>query len=68
MSLTDSEYQEFSEMMEEIELHQKRLSDWELKFYNDQKERHEEYKERIRVSPKQMAVIRRMYEKVTDVA
>lgn len=47
--------------------HRKDLSEWEQGFLDDQIKRFDEYGARINLSPKQWAVINRMYDKVTEV-
>lgn len=54
-------------MLETIGESRKDLSEWEQGFYDDQAKRYDEYGARINLSPKQWAVLNRMYDKVTEV-
>ena len=53
------------DMLMAIEPETKQLNDWERGFFTDQWDRYEKYGEGIFMSPKQIAILRKMYEKVT---
>lgn len=65
MTLTSAENDRLADMLAAIEPEMASLSDWERSFIKDQLERHEKYGSGIRISPKQWAVINRVYEKIT---
>ena len=60
-NLDEKIYKEFLNLIESI--NEDNLNDWEKGFFNDQKERHEKYKEKILMSDKQMNILRKMKEK-----
>jgi len=68
MSLTDEQEEKFLFWIDEIKNNLSRLNDWERGFIKDQLERYEKYKSGISMSPKQWAVMEKMYTKVTDPA
>lgn len=53
--------------LDTIAEHRKDLSDWERGFFDDQVKRYDEFGARMYLSPKQWAVLNRMYDKVTEV-
>ena len=53
-------------MLSTIGESRKDLTDWERGFFDDQEKRYAEYGARISLSPKQWAVLNRMYDKVTE--
>lgn len=65
MSLTEAESEKLADMLGAIEAEMGALSDWERGFMKDQLNRHAQYGSGIRLSTKQWAMIRRVYEKVT---
>lgn len=68
MSLTEDEDEKLQHMLGLLEENIKLLSEWEQGFIRDQIKRYEEYRANIRVSPKQWAVINRIYkEKIENV-
>ena len=60
-NLDEKIYKEFLNLIESI--NEDNLNDWEKGFFNDQKERHEKYKEKILMSDKQMNILRKMKDK-----
>ena len=60
-NLDEKIYKEFLNIIESI--NEDNLNDWEKGFLNDQKERHEKYKEKILMSDKQMNILRKMKDK-----
>lgn len=65
MSLTEVENEKLTDMLGAIEAEMGALSDWERGFIKDQLDRHAKYGSGIRLSTKQWAMIRKVYEKVT---
>lgn len=53
-------------MLSTISESRKTLTEWEQGFFDDQVKRYDEHGANIHLSPKQWAVINRMYDKVTD--
>lgn len=51
--------------IEEIEANERKLNDWERMFFNDQVKRYAEHGAKMSLSPKQWAVLDKMYKKVT---
>jgi len=66
MPLTDEEEQKLREYMITLADRRTKLSEWEAGFFADQEKRYKEYGARMYLSPKQWAVLNRMYEKVTE--
>lgn len=66
MTLTIEQEEKLRTYMATIAERRKSLSDWESSFFSDQEKRYEQYGSRIHLSPKQWAVLDRMYEKVTE--
>lgn len=54
-------------MLTTIGENRKDLNDWERQFFDDQVKRYDEYKANIRLSPKQWAILNKMYDKITEV-
>lgn len=67
MPLTEEQEERLSLLLSELEANRKSLSDWERGFLDDQSKRFDQYGAKVFMSPKQFAVLERMYEKVTDV-
>lgn len=65
MALSADEEEKLTEWLEAIEPEVKSLNDWERGFVQDQLERHEKYGNDMRLSLKQWAALRNIYEKVT---
>lgn len=59
--------EKLSFMLSTIGENRKDLTEWEAGFYDDQVKRYDEYGAKINLSPKQWAVLNRMYDKVTEV-
>lgn len=59
--------EKLSFMLSTIGEHRKDLSEWEQGFFDDQIRRYDEYGAKINLSPKQWAVLNRMYDAVTEV-
>lgn len=66
MSLTQEEEERLHNLLQTLEGCTKALSDWERNFLADQSNRYQQYGSKIFMSPKQWAVLQRMYEKVTE--
>jgi len=58
--------EKLSFMLSTIGENRKMLTEWETGFFDDQVKRYEEYGANINLSPKQWAVLNRMYDKVTE--
>jgi hypothetical protein len=67
MSLSDEQETKLANILETCLEGRKQLNDWERGFLDDQAKRYDEYKSRMSLSPKQWAILDKMYEKVTDV-
>lgn len=67
MNLTLDQEEKLRFMIADISENLKELSNWERDFMNDQIKRYDEYGATMRLSPKQFAIIERIYEKITDV-
>lgn len=61
MSLTTEEEDRLIHLLSSLEDNIKLLSDWERGFVIDNVKRYEEHKSNIRLSPKQWAVLERVY-------
>jgi len=66
MTLTDNQEQLLVEMLDTIGANRSRLGSWERTFFDDQAKRYAEHQSRMWLSGKQWAVLRKMYEKVTE--
>lgn len=67
MSLTDDEENRLIHLLSSLEENLKLLSEWERGFVLDHVKRFEEHKSNIRLSPKQWAVLERVFkEKIED--
>lgn len=66
MNLTLEQEEKFKFYVAEIEERMTVLSDWEKSFFLDQVQRHKEYGAGTRLSPKQWAVMDKIYAKVTE--
>ena len=67
MPLTEAEEEKLNDFLVEFEENRKFLSDWERAFLDDQIKRYADFKSKMSLSPKQWAVLNRMYEKITEV-
>lgn len=64
MPLTDEQEERLSDILNELSSYRGLLTDWEMSFLDDQVRRYDEHGSEIRLSPKQWAVLNRMYDKV----
>lgn len=64
--MTDEEEQKLRTYIQTISDARAKLSDWERNFFADQEKRYAEYGAKVFMSPKQWAVLDRVYEKVTE--
>lgn len=67
MTITDEQEEKLLHMFSVIEENRKELTKWESDFFGDQVKRHEEFGTKISFSPKQMAVLDKIFEKCTEV-
>ncbi len=66
MSLTDEQEEKFRFVVHTLDDARKDLSEWERNFLDDQLKRYDQYGSKITLSPKQWAVLDKMYEKATN--
>lgn len=66
MPLTLEQEEKLSFYISEIETNLKVLNDWEKTFYQDQAKRYDEHGSKINISPKQWAVLEKIYAKATE--
>lgn len=67
MSLTSEEEDRLIHLLSSLEDNIKLLSDWERGFVLDNVKRYEDFKSGVRLSPKQWAILERVYkEKIED--
>lgn len=65
MPLSSEQEEKLNTFFQELE-GAPRLNDWEKGFLKDQVERYKQYGAGMNLSPKQWAVLNKMYEKVTE--
>ena len=65
MSLTDEQEERFRLYIHALDDARTGLSDWERNFLDDQIKRYDQYGPKVTLSPKQWAVLDKMYDKIT---
>ena len=66
MNLTLEQEEKLQFTLDTIAEHRAVLNDWERGFFDDQVKRFEEHGAKMFLSPKQWAVLNKMYEKATE--
>lgn len=67
MNLTLDQEEKLRFMIADISENLKELTDWERNFMQDQIKRYDEHGAKMFLSGKQMAVIEKIYNKITDI-
>lgn len=62
MAISKEQFERFDSMLSALEADMGALSDWEKGFIGDQIKRVREYRENVFLSPKQLAVIKKIYD------
>lgn len=66
MSLTLEQEEKVRFTLDTIAEHRAQLNDWERGFFDDQVKRFEEFGARMTLTPKQWAILDKMYQKATE--